>query len=134
MFCSSRAMIAPGVVVVFNQKDRHLSRGASACGAEADGSRACRYGGGGQHGGERGPLALPFTENRQLAAVQVHDGLGDRQAQPQPAELAGGAFAALLEGVKEAREQFRLDPYAAVADLDAQLALAVVAVRRLMWP
>ena len=45
-----------------------------------------------------------------------HQRLGDRQAQPQPAEPVRVGTLPLLKGVEDARQHVRLDPDARVPD------------------
>ena len=95
---------------------RHTGRTAS--------SRQRAAGTSGSRRTERRPLSLARAAGLDGAAVHLHQAFADGQAQAQAAELAGDVRAALLKGVEDVGQQLRLDAFAAVVDLDDDLAVA----------
>ena len=61
---------------------------------------------------------MPFAGRRDRAAVQFHQLLHDRQAQPQPAVAARGGAVGLAEAAEQMIEEFRRDAVAGVTHGD----------------
>src|SRR4051794_33992788 len=65
---------------------------------------------------ERRAEAFALAVRGDRAPVHLHQAPGDRQPEPQPAELPGHPGPTLFEGVEEPWQELTVDPLAAVLD------------------
>ncbi|MNV02306.1 hypothetical protein D3C71_925380 [compost metagenome] len=68
--------------------------------------------------GEGGTVAVALAAGRDRAAVQLHQLLGDGQAQPEAAVAPGGGAIGLAEAAEQVAQELRGDAIAAVGDAD----------------
>src|SRR6188768_1918549 len=58
--------------------------------------------------------------------MQIDHAFRNREAKTEPAKLAGHISSSLFKGVKNSRDQIRLNPDAAVLDLDHDVMVLVI--------